>query len=103
MLFTSQCSVARLSPTSDNNDKESYATVIPSIRINIQPATAELVAVAEGVFGQTYQAFVTHSGIQVGDRLTASGSNIKYIVKGVSDWNYGPLPHLELILFKGDN
>lgn len=103
MLFTSQASVQRLSPTAADNDKESYATVIANIRINIQPATAELTAVSEGVYGQVYTGFVTHSGISIGDRLTISGSNDKYTVKGVSNWNYGPLPHLELVLFKGDN
>jgi len=88
-----------------DSDKESYQAVgnYGAIKINVQPATAELTAVADGVFGQTYQAFVTVSGMRIGDRVTISGSNEKFIVKGIQDHNWGPIPHLELVLFKGDN
>jgi hypothetical protein len=70
--------------------------------INIQPASPELLAVSEGVYGQTYKAFITYSGLQIGDQITVSGTNDKYIVRGIDDWNYGPLPHYEVVLFKGD-
>jgi len=105
MFFERTCAVARLTPTADNANKEQYVTIAAyqNININIQPATAELTAVADGVYGQTFQAFVSVSGIRNGDRITVSGTNAIYSVKGVSDWNYGLLPHYELILFKGDN
>lgn len=105
MLFFKRANVARLSPESGDNDKERYSAVAQlfNIEIDIQPATAELTAVAEGVYGQTFRAFVSVSGIAVGDQVTVSGTGDKYIVKGVQDWHYGPLPHFELVLFKGDN
>lgn len=74
-----------------------------AIKINIQPATAELTAIAGGVYGQTFQGFVSVSGLRIGDRVTISGSNQQFIVKGIEDHFYGPLPHLEVVLFKGDN
>lgn len=97
--------VERLIPTSGDSDKEQYQAVgnYGAIEINVQPATAELTAISEGVFGQTFTGFVTVSGIRIGDRITISGSNQRYIVKGIQDQYYGPIPHLELVLFKGDN
>ena len=100
MYFEKSAAVARLSPNADNSSKESYVTLLPNIRINIQPASASITAVAEGVYGETFKAFVSVSGIQIGDRITVSGVGDKYIVKGTDDWNYGPLPHTELVLFK---
>lgn len=104
MIFDKNASVARLSPDSSDNNKEAYVELsgLGNIRINIQPANSELLAVANGVYGQTYQAFVAISGISVGDRITVSGTGQKYIVKGVADWYFLAIPHLELILFKGD-
>lgn len=105
MFLDKIASVDRLTPTSADTDKEQYQAVgnYGSLRINVQPASAELTAVSEGVYGQTFQAFVTVSGVRVGDRITISGSGDKFIVKGVQNQYYGPIPHLELVLFKGDN
>lgn len=103
MILDKRAFVARLSPNSDDNDKEMYVEIVPGgISINIQPANAELVAITDGAFGQTFRAFTTYSGLQIGDQITVSGVNTKYIVKGVNDWNFGPIPHLELVLFKGN-
>jgi len=102
MFLNQKASVARLSPEAANNKNESYFEIKNSIPINIQPATPELVAVSDGVYGQTYQAFTSVSGIEIGDRITLSGRGDKFIVKGVRDWFYAPIPHLELILFEGD-
>lgn len=98
-------SISRLTPNSDNPNKEQYQVVgnYYKVGMNIQPATAELTAVSDGVFGQTYQAFVSVSGIRIGDRVTVSGTGDSYIVKGVGDWYWGPLPHVEITLFKGDS
>lgn len=101
MYLNQVATVARLSRNSNDNDKEMYAQ-IATVSINVQPATPELSAVSDGVYGEVSRAFVTYSGVQVGDRITISGTNKAYIVKGVNDWNYAPIPHLELVLFKGD-
>ena len=105
MYLDKICTVYRLQPDINDPDKESYQTVgnYHNVQINIQPASAELTAVSDGVYGQTYQAFATVSGIMVGDRITVSGTNKNFIVKGVSDYIWGPIPHLEITLFKGDN
>mgnify|MGYP003393089162 CR=1 FL=1 len=105
MFFEKKAAVARLSPTSGDNNKEQYAeiTIYRNIDINVQPASAELTAVANGIYGKTYRAFVAVSGIQVGDQITISGTYQKMIVQGVANWFYNPIPHLELTLFEGDN
>lgn len=105
MFLDKIASVQRLTATGADPDQEEYQNVpaLSAIRINIQPASPELTAVSEGVFGQTFSAFVRQTGIKIGDRITISGSNQKFITKGIQDHNWGPIPHLELILFKGDN
>ena len=105
MFLNQNASVARLSPNSSDNDKEAYVELTgkTNIPINIQPASDQLIAVSEGVFGQTYVAFTSVSGIEIGDRVTLSGLNKRFIVKGVKDWYYEPIPHLELLLFEGNN
>lgn len=104
MLLDRTTSIARLTPTSSDTDKEQYLTVtgLEAVKMNIQPATAELIAVSDGAYGQTYQAFATVQGLRIGDQVTVSGSNDKYVIKGISDWNFPPIPHFELVLFKGD-
>lgn len=98
-------SIQRLSPTSSDSDKESYQQVgnYHNVKMNIQPASAEVTALAEGVFGQTYQAFATVSGIKIGDRVTISGTGQQFFVKGINNHMWGPIPHLEIVLFEGDN
>lgn len=105
MYLDKVVSVQRLTPTTLDSDKEQYQAVgnYGAIKMNIQPASAELTAVSEGVFGQTFQAFTTVSGLRIGDRITVSGSNQQFIVKGIQDYYWGPIPHLEVILFKSDN
>lgn len=105
MFFEKIASVARLSPLSSDSNKEQYAeiTIYGAIEINIQPATPELTAIADGAYGQVFLGFVTASGIALGDRITVSGTADQYIVRGIANWNYAPIPHLELTLFKGDN
>lgn len=97
-------SIDRLLPDSDT-DKESYQAVgnYQAVKMNIQPASPELTAVVEGAYGQTFRAFVTVSGIKIGDRVTVSGTGQRYIVKGLDNYYWGPIPHLEIVLFKGDN
>lgn len=98
-------SIQRLTPTGSDSDKENYQQVgnYHNVKMNIQPASAELTAVSDGVYGQTYQAFATVSGIKISDRVTVSGTGKVFIVKGINDHMWGPIPHLELVLFEGDN
>ena len=105
MFLNQVASVMRLTSNVGDNDTEQYRAVVSltSIPINVQPATAELTALVEGAFGQTYTAFVAVSGILIGDKITVSGYADYYIVRGVRDWFYAPIPHLELVLFKGNN
>ncbi|MBP9781694.1 hypothetical protein KBC89_03495 [Candidatus Woesebacteria bacterium] len=104
MILDKIAYVARLSPNQADNDKEMYVEIVPGgIRINVQPADAELIAITDGAYGRTYSAWTTYSGVAIGDRITISGSNQKFIAKGVKDWQMFPLPHTELVLFLGDN
>lgn len=104
VILDKTVSIQRLTVTVGDSDKERYQPVgnMHSVRINIQPATPELAAVSEGVYGQTYRAFVSVSGIRIGDRVTVSGTNERFTVKGISDWYNAILPHLEVVLFKDD-
>lgn len=72
----------------------------PAIRINIQPATPELTAMADGQFFKVYKGFTTQSGVVEGMRLTVSGTGEEYIVRGKE--RYDTLGHQnELVLEKG--
>ena len=104
MFYDKIASIARLTPETADTDKERYGAVgnYEAIDINIQPATAELTAVSDGVYGQTFRAFVAVSGIMVGDRVTVSGTGDVFTVKGVDDLFFSPIPHLELVLWKGN-
>lgn len=105
MYLDKIASVERLTPTEADADKEQYQAVgnYGAIPINVQPASAELTAISEGSFGKTFRAFTTVSGIKISDRITISGTGDIFIVQGVQNHQWGPLPHLELVLFEGDN
>lgn len=105
MYFDKRAAVAELSPTAGDSDKEQYQAVsgLENILINVQPASAEVTALIEGVYGQTFTAFTEAKNIKIGNRITISGSNQIYVVKGIQEHNWGPIPHLELVLFKGDS
>lgn len=95
----------------DGTDKEAYADfygfvgplgiATNAVRINIQPADMQLVALTEGVVGKTFKAFTNASGVVDGMRLTVSGTGDRYIVQGRGEYNF-VLNTYELILSKGD-
>lgn len=104
MILDKVVAVARLTKNPLNSNQESYVAVgnMNAVGMNIQPADEALTAVAEGVYGQTYQAFTSVSGILIGDQITVSGTGDVFIVHGVKNEYYGPIPHLEMVLFKGE-
>lgn len=103
MILDRTVLIKRLQDSAGDADKEGYSDVagLQSVRMNVQPASPEQTAIVDGVFGQTYRAFLTQSGVLAGDRVTVSGTWDVYEVKGVEDWNWGSLPHYELTLHKG--
>lgn len=107
MILDKTVFVARLAQNSTNADKEAYITHsgfggTAAVRMNIQPATPEVTALAEGVVGKVYTGFVRASGIVEGMRITVSGSGEQYIVRARATYNYGVEEHQELTLFKRD-
>lgn len=96
-------SVKYLLPDASDSDKESYVAnaALSNVKINIQPAGDQTIAIVGGVLGQTYTAFTTRSGISEGNYLTVSGTTNVFIVRGVTDWSTPNLiPHYELLLDK---
>ena len=92
----------RLSLDVGSTTKESYVQYTPldDTPINWQPANNEDVIVAGGVFGQTYVAFTTVSGILEGDKLVAQQTGESFIVRGKSNWESPAIggSHTELLL-----
>lgn len=69
---------------------------------DIQPSGVERTQMAEGRFGQVFDAFVDATiDIKEGDQLVANG--VKYSVKGVTKWDgAGLLSHKELLIVSQD-
>jgi hypothetical protein len=102
--------VARLAKTADV-DKEIYTAhsgylgpgqiATSAVRMNIQPASAETTVLVDGIFGKTYRAFTSASGVVEGMQVTVSGTGAQYFVRGREVHDNGILPrHYELILTK---
>lgn len=95
--------ISRLTQDATNTKKESYAPnlALSAVKCQIQPATPEETAVAEGVFGQTYIMFTTYSGIFSGDKVTVSGTGEAFRVRGVENWaQIEGAPHYEVTLVR---
>lgn len=102
--------VARLAPDQSNADMEGYADypafigpageATNAVRMNIQPASAELTAISEGVFAKTFKAFTRASGVVETFRLTVSGTGDKYYTHGREVYDYPVGKHYELVLIK---
>mgnify|MGYP007099647682 CR=1 FL=1 len=98
--------IYRLANDSDNANKESYVVYTPlaNTPLNFQPAQAEDIVVAGGVFGQTYVGFTMASGILEGDKLVMQVTGEVMLVKGRSSWMSPDLsPHMELLLVEFEN
>ena len=111
MLLDKTAIVSTLQVNNPVSDQETFVTYSgfqmqgiqsAAIKVNIQPASAELTAMAEGDMFKTYKAFTTASGVIEGMTLTISGTNELYRVRGREVFNYGIGQHYELTLAKSD-
>ena len=101
-----------LAPYASNNRQEAFISHSgfgggvngnpAAIRMNIQPATMQQTLLVEGEIGKTYNGFTAASGLVEGMRVTISGTNQAFIVRGRQNFDYGPLQHNEVTLFKRD-
>lgn len=101
LIVDSIIAISRLTKDPDNSNKESYVPnlALTSIKCQIQPASPEQTALADGIFGQTHVIFTTTSGIFSGDRITVSGTGETFKVKGVEDWSQiVGIPHYEIVI-----
>lgn len=103
--------VSRLNKDVSDVDKEQYTAhsgflgpageVSSAAKMNIQPANAERTVLVDGVFGKTYDGYTSYSGILETMRVTVSGTNENYIVRGREPYENGILPSTyELVLTK---
>ena len=95
-------SVKRLTRDSNNSQKESY-TVHPglyNVKANLQVSGGEEIAIADGVFGQTYTGFTTCSGLKSGDHITVSGTNETMVIRGIETWDSDFCPHYEFVCIR---
>lgn len=102
--------VSRLAKTADV-DKEIYTAhsgfrgpgqiATAAVRMNIQPASAETTVLVDGIFGKTFKAFTSSSGVVEGMQCTVSGTGEQYFVRGREVHDNGILPkHYELVMTK---
>lgn len=102
MILDKTAFVSALANNNPGTDQETFVLTGASIRVNIQPASAELTAMADGEMFKTYKAFTTSSGVIEGMLLTVSGTNTTYRVRGREAFDYGMGQHYELTLVKSD-
>lgn len=103
MLLDKTVFIQRLQTNNPVTDQETFVDAGFTASINIQPASPELTAIADGEVFKTYKAFTTSSGITEGMLLTISGtSNALYRVRGREVYDYGVNTHYELTLAKSD-
>ena len=78
---------------------ENY-TIVVDFKVNVQPATPEITVMTGGIYGQTFTAYTTYSGLQIMDRITTnSGTSPQdYKVEGILNNMVGPMPHFEVTL-----
>ena len=95
IIYTQKAKLLQLSPDQASADKEGYIVVNPELRVNIQSAGPEYIALTPiGEIGKMYRGFTTQSGIKTGMIIETSGtitvSGMRLKVLGVEEWN-GPL------------
>lgn len=105
IIYQQDASVRKLEPDAADADKEGFTEFIPNLKVNVQPAGPEYIALTPvGETGKLFRGFTTRSGISEGMILVTSGtvtvSGMRLKVLGVADWR-GPMGrHFELILLQ---
>lgn len=111
MFFDKTAFVSALRKDNPSTNKETFmpfsgflfgGSVSTAIKVNIQPASPELTAIAEGETFKTYKAFTSASGVTEGMLLTVSGTTQLYRVRGREVYDYRSGKHYELTLLKGN-
>lgn len=75
---------------------QKYTDYIGDFKLNIQPAGPESTVLINGVYGRTFRAFMTYSGLNINDKVVVGAD--EYRVKGIEPYNYGSLEHYEALL-----
>jgi hypothetical protein len=101
MYLDKKVTVEHLGPTVSGREAYQPHPGYTFIPMNIQPTSFDFQSVAEGIYVKLFKAFTTSSGIVEGFRLTVSGTTDQYVVRGRQAYDYGPLPHYELVLERG--
>lgn len=103
IIYTINAYVMKLSPDSQDADKEGYVIHIPRLKVNIQSMQPEYTAIGpNGETAKMYRGYTTAKNISESMMLVASGnttySGSRFRITGVEEWN-GPLGlHYNLIL-----
>lgn len=109
MILDRTAFVSRLARNIPATDKETFVAhsgfmfggiLSSAVKINIQPASPELTAMANGDMFKTFKAFTMASGVIETMRLTVSGTSETFIVRGREGYTYGTGQHYELTLVK---
>lgn len=111
MFFDKVAFVSALRKDNPSSNKETFIAYsgfllggLPTsaVKVNIQPASPELTAIADGEVFKTYKAFTATSGVTEGMTLTVSGTSNIYRVRGREAFDYRAGKHYELTLIKSD-
>lgn len=95
--------VRKLDSDAVDSDKEGFTTFIRNLKVNIQPASPEYIALTPiGENEKLYQGFTTTTGIKIGMQIVVSGtttiSGMNLMVRGIQEFR-GPIgTHYELAL-----
>jgi hypothetical protein len=95
IIYQQNAKLKQLSPDSQSADKEGYIIINPDLKVRVEPAGPEYIALTPiGETGKMYRGFTTQSGIKTGMIIETSGtitvSGLRLKVLGVEEW-VGPL------------
>lgn len=111
MFFDKTAFISALRVDTPVSDQETFITysgfqyrgvTAAAVEINIQPASMQLTAMAEGQMFKTYKAYTSASGVVEGMLVTVSGTGELYRVRGREAYPYRMGAHYELTLAKSD-
>lgn len=107
MLLDKTVFVYALAKDSDDADKDGFiahngfsdmrGAATNAVKVNIQPASSETIALSDGIVGKTYDVFTQSSGLTEGMKIVVSGTNDRFVITGRKSYDYGVHIHQELI------